>query len=118
MTTASWGLLVVFCSSLAVFHSFVDRDRRTSLAHAVVWALFAWIAWIITIPLEPPGSKTGPWVYLALSLTGCASIAVLGAAGRRQHVERSGHCLPCCGALTVAEAAVKQGDLHFDVCAR
>ena len=79
MTPASWGLLVVFCSSLPVFGRLWFDNRHTSLAHAILWATLAWITWILTLPLEPVGSNAGPYIYLALALTGCAGIAVFGA---------------------------------------
>lgn len=54
--------------------------RRTPLVQAVQWALVAWAAWgaalgaaLVRSPAEAPAR------YLALSLTGCAGVAVLGA---------------------------------------
>jgi hypothetical protein len=56
-------------------------NRRTSLFQAVHWAFAAWAAWLGTLAAEafrPEDDPTGIR-YLALSLTGCASVAVLGA---------------------------------------
>jgi hypothetical protein len=56
-------------------------NRHTSLLQAVNWAVVAWAAWglvLLAVPLRqaPAG---GPISYLALCLTGCAGVAVLGA---------------------------------------
>ena len=60
-------------------------NRRTSLAHALGWTLLAWMSWTIAIYLGPaPSGELRPGRYIALCLTGCAGIAVLGA--RRPHV--------------------------------
>jgi hypothetical protein len=57
-------------------------NRRTALIQAIHWAWATWLAWLLTIALgETPANQTGvePARYLALSLTGCAGVAVLGA---------------------------------------
>ena len=62
-------------------------NRGTALIQAIHWAGAAWLAWLLTILLsDTAGSQAGvePGRYLALSLTGCAGVAVLGA--RRPHV--------------------------------
>jgi hypothetical protein len=56
-------------------------NRRTALAHAVWWAGAAWAAWLLAFAFGGDGTLGR---YLALSLTGCAGVAVLGA--RRPHV--------------------------------
>lgn len=59
-------------------------NRRTSLVHALGWAILAWGAWGIAVLAEPaPGRDIPPLRYCALCLTGCAGVAVLGA--RRPH---------------------------------
>jgi hypothetical protein len=55
-------------------------NRRTALEHAVWWGVAAWAAWLAAFWFG--GGNLGP--YVALSLTGCAGVAVLGA--RRPHV--------------------------------
>lgn len=50
-------------------------SRGTTLRHAVAWAAAAWLAWTLT-PLAPDGPIPP---YLALCLTACAGVAVLGA---------------------------------------
>jgi hypothetical protein len=51
-------------------------NRRTPLAHALGWALAAWGIWTLA---AFSGEPLGGVAYLALCLTGCAGIAVLGA---------------------------------------
>jgi len=59
-----------------------QANRRTSLSHAVCWMIAAWAAWGGMIVYHA-GTRPVPGFdlarYLALSLTGCAGIAVLGA---------------------------------------
>src|SRR5260221_8213543 len=54
--------------------------RRTSLSHALVWALIAWLGWGFAFL----SAEFDPARYCAVGLTGCAGVAVLGA--RRPHV--------------------------------
>lgn len=49
--------------------------RDNTLRHAVAWAGVAWLAWV-ALPLYPDSRLAA---YLALSLTACAGVAVLGA---------------------------------------
>lgn len=59
-----------------------QAQRRTSLAHSVVWAALAWLAWLSLaglICLQGPSPLHALLRYLALCLTGCAGVAVLGA---------------------------------------
>jgi hypothetical protein len=60
-------------------------NRRTSLTHASAWSVAAWTAWGVALTAGTP-DKPGfdPWRYVALTLTGAAGVAVLGA--RRPHV--------------------------------
>jgi hypothetical protein len=55
-------------------------NRGTALAHAVLWAAAAWAGWLTAFL----SGDAALGRYLALSLTGCAGVAVLGA--RRPHV--------------------------------
>src|SRR5439155_7670139 len=62
-------------------------NRQTSLFQALNWVLAAWLAWILTVLFSDPSGAArplDPTRYLALCLTGCAGVAVLGA--RRPHV--------------------------------
>lgn len=58
-------------------------NRRTSLLHALLWATAAWLAWSAVTAARAttasPGAALAPWRYLALALSGCAGVAVLGA---------------------------------------
>src|SRR5277367_2109438 len=56
-------------------------NRRTPLEHAVLWAVAAWLTWLLAFI---PGGDGTLERYVALSLSGCAGVAVLGA--RRPHV--------------------------------
>jgi len=62
-------------------------NRHTSLVQALHWAIVAWIVWMATLLAGPSihgHEAVDPTRYLALSLSGCAGIAVLGA--RRPYV--------------------------------
>ncbi len=53
---------------------------RTSLCHALVWALLAWLAWGISAAMAPTERALFESCrFTALCLTGCAGVAVLGA---------------------------------------
>jgi hypothetical protein len=56
-------------------------NRGTALSHAVLWAAAAWAAWLAAFLFGGDGALGR---YVALALTGCAGVAVLGA--RRPHV--------------------------------
>jgi hypothetical protein len=77
------ALLLV--AGLYVLARAVIASRKTSLVHAVTWCVAAWLAWGWALLAGDP-EQTGlePARYVALSLTGCAGIAVLGA--RRPYV--------------------------------
>jgi hypothetical protein len=71
MSPVTWLVLI---SAVIPLIAAVRANRRTSLIHATVWALAAWAGWLaasITVSLT--------WSYLAVALTGCAGVAVLGA---------------------------------------
>jgi hypothetical protein len=107
--------MAVCVADLLVFYRLWPSNRGSSLSHTVTWALVAWIAWILTLPMEPPGTRAGPWTYLALALTGCASVAVLGA--RRPGVAMWNAVVVALLAVELlpwAESVVRQDDLHFD----
>jgi len=50
------------------------KNRRTSLIHALAWAFGAWLAWLASAGIGSPATR-----YLAVAMTGCAGVAVLGA---------------------------------------
>lgn len=53
-------------------------NRATSLSHALAWALAAWLGWGLALAAAD-GAAVPAARYLALCLTGCAEVAVLGA---------------------------------------
>ncbi len=62
-------------------------NRHYSLWQAMHWLITAWTAWLLTAFFADPAGRAGeidPARYLALVLTGCAAVAILGA--RRPHV--------------------------------
>jgi hypothetical protein len=56
-------------------------NRTTTLRSAIVWAAAAWLAWgsALFVAELRPGTIAVLLRYLALCLTGCAAVAVLGA---------------------------------------
>lgn len=54
-------------------------NRRTSLAQAVAWAGLAWVGWLIALTRGRGAFDPAVHRYVALGLTGCAAVAVLGA---------------------------------------
>jgi hypothetical protein len=54
-------------------------NRQTSLLHAVYWLLLTWLGWLAALARDTghPAHELG--TYVALCLTGCAGMAVLGA---------------------------------------
>jgi hypothetical protein len=54
--------------------------RKSSLVHALAWTMAAWLGWILVFA----GPEGESFRCLALCLTACAGVAVLGA--RRPHV--------------------------------
>jgi hypothetical protein len=76
------ALLMVFLTGLYPVWIAWQANRATSLAHALSWMLAAWIAWggmmlCHALSVALPGRDLPR--YLALALTGCAGVAVLGA---------------------------------------
>ena len=60
-------------------------NRGTSLTHALVWTIVAWLSWGVAFLLtDAERTDVDAGRYCALCLTGCAGVAVLGA--RRPHV--------------------------------
>ena len=71
--------LLLLTGLLPLSHAWFS-NRRTTLIHAVNWCFAAWLAWIAVVAL--PAINVPGWAkprYLALCLTGCAGVAVLGA---------------------------------------
>src|SRR5947209_2243184 len=57
-----------------------QANRRTTLLQAVNWSVVAWASWAwALLPGAGDSPAGGTLGYLALCLTGCAGVAVLGA---------------------------------------
>jgi hypothetical protein len=56
-----------------------QANRQTTLTHALAWTAAAWLAWT-WVAVQSVADYSSWWArYQALTLTGCAAIAVLGA---------------------------------------
>jgi hypothetical protein len=74
-----WGIL--FLSGVYPFSQAFRANRDTTLRQSLVWAFLAWGAWtgVAWSHVAQTGQEGRLGPYLALGLTGCAGIAVLGA---------------------------------------
>lgn len=77
----NWLWAIILLSGFFPLARAWRANRRTALKHAVGWALAAWAAWAVAAAAGAawPGAGGGLAVYLALGVTGCAGVAVLGA---------------------------------------
>src|SRR5262245_23466953 len=71
MTLTLW---LTYLSASLPLTAALRANRRTSLIHSVAWAAVAWLAWGVAL-----ATSDRTWAYVALGLTGCAGVAVLGA---------------------------------------
>jgi hypothetical protein len=88
----------------------VRANRRTSLWPALLWAVAAWLAWGWALTAWQPRP-----IYVALVLSGCAGVAVLGA--RRPGVAAWNFVvvgLLCVMVLPLAEGALTGADVRLD----
>ena len=74
-----WGFLLL--AGLYPLVLALRANQRTTLWQPLLWALLAWVAWTAVAASRLAGVDRAGRIapYLALSLTGCAGIAVLGA---------------------------------------
>lgn len=81
-----WVGLVYFTGAYPLWRAW-RANRQTSLLYAVYWTWASWLAWGALIFADELGLTNSICAvcYLALCLTGCAGVAVLGA--RRPGVE-------------------------------
>lgn len=90
-------------------------NRRTTLSQALCWAWAAWAAWGLTAAADVRSAASADGLrYLALSLTGCAGVAVLGA--RRPGVGAWNFVvfgLLAVMLLPLAEGLISGGSLHL-----
>src|SRR5256885_13075667 len=68
-----WGFALIGSGAVPLLAAWW-ANRRTALVHALFWATLAWLAW-----LWAAATGTTEARYLALGLTACAGVAVLGA---------------------------------------
>ncbi|MCI0680751.1 MAG: hypothetical protein L0Y71_01490 [Gemmataceae bacterium] len=78
--------VVLFAIGTAAMVRAWRASRGTALFHAVHWGIAAWAAWGLAIFLRAALADAGagiahpdPFAFIALCLTGCAGVAVLGA---------------------------------------
>jgi hypothetical protein len=78
---ASGIFLLIFFTDVFPFWRAVRAHRQSTLRYSVFWALAALLAWTVAVGIEAMRTEPASGLpgYLALSLTGCASLAVLGA---------------------------------------
>jgi hypothetical protein len=74
-------LLLVFWTNEHAFRYAIRTKHKATILHAILWALAAWVCWMYVFLRESLTQEPVPplYRYMALGLTGCASIAVLGA---------------------------------------
>ena len=73
--------LLVWLTGIYPLWCACHANRQTSLLHAVYWAIASWAAWGLAMASAAswPTPAATASCLLALSLTGCAAVAVLGA---------------------------------------
>ena len=73
--------LLVWLTAIYPLWRAFQANRQTSLVHAVYWAIAGWAAWGLAMASAAtwPTTAATASCLLALSLTGCAAVAVLGA---------------------------------------
>jgi hypothetical protein len=74
------AVVVVFLSGVYPWWRAWRYNRYSPLCSALAWAIAAWASWaMLALVAETPGGTAQAQRYLALSLTCCAGVAVLGA---------------------------------------
>jgi hypothetical protein len=71
MEATTWFVII---SALYPLMTALRANLSTSLACAIGWAILAWLGWLLCL-----WSDSSLLTYMALALTGCAGVAVLGA---------------------------------------
>jgi hypothetical protein len=114
MQTVCWLILLTGCIPLWLAWR---ANRRTSLLQAVQWAGVSWATWVVALAVADaaPGPAAVASCYLALAMTGCAAIAVLGA---RRPLFRAWNfvvaALLVIDFLPLAEALLRGGNLQLE----
>jgi hypothetical protein len=92
-------VILVFAGTIPIARA-VWANRGTSLLHALIWTMIAWLAWGAAFLFDDgDGAALQPGRYVALCLTGCAGVAVMGA--RRPHVVAWNFVVLCLFAVMV-----------------
>jgi hypothetical protein len=68
-----WAAILTAFAGVPVLRAWW-ANRRTVLAHSLVWGIAAWLTWVAAAAADSTFA-----LYLALCLTACAGVAVLGA---------------------------------------
>jgi hypothetical protein len=91
-----------------------QANRHTTLRHALAWAWAAWVTWAVGLVWTElgPGNTADLVRYLALGLTGCAAVAVLGA--RRPVVRAWDFVVLAQLVVLILPLAEGLGDLRLD----
>jgi hypothetical protein len=110
-------VLLILLSNVFPLWQAWRANRNHSLSHAIGWTVIAWIGWclvVLSFDLREP-LLAGRLSYLALCLTGCAGMAVLGA--RRPGVTAWNLVvlgLLAVNVLPLMESLLKGGTLNLD----
>src|SRR6516165_3721446 len=110
------GLVILLTSAFPIWQAWRANRART-LLHAIYWAILAWMAWCVCLAwsTQDPDGGAERSAYLALCLTGCAGMAVLGArrpgAGAWNFVVVG---LLAVNVLPLIEGLTRGGDLNLD----
>lgn len=77
---ATFGFLFFLTGTYPLARA-IEANRRTALAHALAWTVAAWVAWMTAFLADVLCSQetARSTRYVALCMTGCAGVAVLGA---------------------------------------
>src|SRR5206468_11170866 len=77
----AWLVMVLLASTTVPVAKGWRAARRSTLSQAASWAAAAWLLWLVAYVAlgrgDEEASRLG--LYLALAVTGCAGVAVLGA---------------------------------------
>lgn len=110
--------LVIWLTGICPLWRALRANRQTSLLHAVYWAIASWAAWGLALATAGrwPAPTATASCFIALSLTGCSGVAVLGA--RRPGVKAWNAvvlALLAVDLLPLAESLLTSGVVQIDL---